>query len=432
MHTSNVIKSAEKIYGFFDTRSNRRARLVEIQVRDGKKPLVPHRPHAIRWASSMRQAFIRIFDMYDVIVEAIKEEITIGTAAIRTKARDLIDLITTRDYVTWLAFLCDTMEIFAAFSLLTQKKTAILLEQLELRVKLREALSNLEHYNGPTMTKLEDFVTCNPRAKRICNIQAFETFGATFKNVAMDGIGTNLENTKLFKNRGAYVRMMLDEVDKQFPVRYTMYSILIPRQIRIPENVHVQFSQDQTREFPPDFEYGKDEFPKVVQDLGKTYSPALYNAWRNLIWNIVTDAEFPKIRDLDPALFWISMLGKPQLPWNDELKWIIKAALVIPVSSAEVERIFSSVTYLLGKYKFRTSISTLNDYLRLRSELPRPVTDWQPYPHVIKFGLKGHSLSESTDPDSAKTKAVTDDMNAIDLDDDEEIDCDDPDDCFWK
>lgn len=434
LHASEVIRSVGEIYSFFDTRSNRLARLIEIQKRDfpDRIPLTPHKPHPIRWANSMRQGFLRIFALYEPIVTTMKEfkqDTRSINAAQRIKAERLLDIILTKDYLTWLSFLSDIMDVMAGFSLYSQQKTGLLVDQLDLRQNLRKEISKLLKDPGENIKKLLESVTCRSKVKGTCSLEDFEKSGESFKGVKLEGIGSNLEDTKLCKLRPAYVQMILEEIDKQFHDSFFMYAIMNPRNMFIPADISQQFSEGQSRDVPRTFDYGKRQFMLILENLGKGNRGHLYNSWRNVVWNIVTDANFPQIREMEPSAFWVAMLSRPSLPWTEDLRWIVKATLVIPTSSAEVERLFSSVTYLLGKYKFSTSIDLLNDYLRLRSELPRPISEWVAYPHVIKFVERNNALSK---PSEITSSINVVDNYSFDEDEDEEIICEDPKDCFWS
>lgn len=284
--------------------------------------------HATRWVEARFKTLRTIMRHWHVIVldlDAISQDGSFKPNA-RAAAESKYSIFTNRVWLSTMAYVLDICSILDGLSQELQKETGNLIGKFD---KVKQLIANLEYLkvnNGMTLRHLlEDSVCENAEGEQYqCTLAAFEDTDtiAKYKDVELKLQLHDLEN-KLSAFRTDYINALLTQIKLYF-VENDMYVYDIFNPKRLPL-VGTTWN-----------DYGK----KEIEELCKRFSlgvptPQIYNSFTKIIESVVSHAEFPSKRDLDPEEFWPYFMNIPiDMEWEPETLQLMRNILVIPAGTA--------------------------------------------------------------------------------------------------
>jgi hypothetical protein len=123
----------------------------------------------------------------------------------------------------------------------------------------------------------------------------------------------------------------------------------------------------------------------------------VWNQWEDVMKNkIIPHVDYARLKTLKTSVFWSNWLTVDHIEWEKypAVHKFLETALVMPATSAHVERGFSALKHF--KYDRRSTMTTktLDIYLRLKINGPDPA-DFKQIVHAQLWQKQGHMLSDS-------------------------------------
>jgi Domain of unknown function (DUF4371)/hAT family C-terminal dimerisation region len=228
--------------------------------------------------------------------------------------------------------------------------------------------------------------------KRLINIfqldfLSFSQFKKNLENVIKEIEYEFVGNEQSPPNNGRIFREHLDSHHLDSPPFVKEYSIAIIDAIqrRFPQTeLYSSFSIFDPKEIPDDDNQLNSYGIREIEFLGKFYGETKYvdgNEFQEIIdknklfdeWCLVKYIlQVHKSDELDFISFWKLVLDTDEgFPLNyPNIAFLVKIALIIPLSNANVERIFSQTKLIKDKIRNKMNINTLNNHLMIKLNGP--------------------------------------------------------------
>lgn len=124
--------------------------------------------------------------------------------------------------------------------------------------------------------------------------------------------------------------------------------------------------------------------------------------WQTLLLSIVRSKNYCTIkRDEAEALdFWSELLRWTDITWGPNIKRLVQTILVLPISSAEAERGFSTLNYIRNDRRKSLSGGHLEDIMRIKLNGPEDLNKFGASKYAAQWIREGHLRTD--DPQGQK------------------------------
>ena len=160
--------------------------------------------------------------------------------------------------------------------------------------------------------------------------------------------------------RSGFLDNLLDSIRSYFPEGNTKeFDVFLPSRIPNKESKIIS--------------YGVTEITSICKfyywdELDKDCN-GLLNDWTGLLRTMIDSPNFCNLRNNDTSIiaFWGQFLKANRIAWAERTKKLIHTVLVLPVGSADVERVFSVLNILLNSRRTnKLTLQHMNDIMRVR------------------------------------------------------------------
>ena len=353
---SDVIDDTlSKMYSIYHRSGKRLRRLREIGKNAGVSVIRPPRAQGTRWIDHKRKALVAMERNYSVIVDHLNELGATQTTD-AAKMNGYLKAIQNDKFVLYMATYRDILDVLAKFSLSMQsQKKSVSDVQLHIESTLAE-VQNLGDSVGTNLKK---------------SMEKCESSTSVIKN-------TVLKDTKVL------VQKLEQEISKRFK-DFIESDIVGSMKVMDPVNWP---DKDNDK-------YGRQE----IQTLAEHFEPILR---KNDCVVEKIQSEWSKLKrdvrnnhsDLDCYDLWKTIISKKSDRYPNMIH-LVKIVLVMPISTAHIERLFSAVKRTLGDWRHSLNVENVESLVRIKTEGPTAET-FDPLSAVNRWRVSGCRIRRPT------------------------------------
>ena len=311
-------------------------------------------------------------------------------------ADELLTQLKDRRLVVYIHFMLDMLKMFELLSLKLQSSTDTIPKISSILKDFHESLESRKTKQGRHEASLlsnalsED--NSEPGIHKCVSWNDFYNAKEVYvSTISPDDLYKGNKFPHIDEVRADMVNSLVITFSEYFPVNeLKVYDAFLPS--NLPRNV-----------FDCETYYIKEISTFIQSILGNNVqrTNSILNDWTSLIVALIEHPKFELLRASSPTVFWAKFLTIDNLPWTNELKYMIRSILSIPVASADAERGFSILKHI--KYDRRSSLSatTLDALLRIRINGP-DVKNFNDYTYARFWEKTGHWLTDSGDKSRSK------------------------------
>lgn len=360
---STIDPMLNKMYAIYHRSPKRLRNLRQIGIRNKVVVVRPPRASGTRWISHRLKALKALENNYTCIIRHLTK-LSSKTGKDSAKMKGYLKTMKTEKFVLSIAAYRDILEKLSKFSLAMQSVTKSVTEvQLDIESVIAE-VKNLK----PNLGGCFDLADKSWKAT---------IHGAIFKGVEVCTKRNDSVKTNILKDCSA----LFAKFEKVINQRFTGFiKSDIIRAMKILDSANWNKKDiDQ---------YGIEELTVLTEHFGPVMSKngcnleELSGEWLKLKRDVVANHFELKFYEL-----WETIISRKRERYRNMVH-LIKIVLAIPVSSAHVERLFSTVKRTLGDWRLSLSVKTVEALVRISTEGPDP-DDFDPQPVVEQWRLSG-------------------------------------------
>lgn len=309
----------------------------------------------------------------------------------REKARQLKNTLIGKRFLVLFQFLFDITHELNFWSLELQRRSGLLIDFSSFKNRLTGSFHLMKTDFSKHLTSFLNSAKCeNNGVATVCASldNYYRSSKVTYKDIELLN-GEDLM-PELSSIREIYLNSPIGELDSYFSD-----GSLEDFDIFSPAKMPNTGDEVKTRY------YGLSEISRLSTkfEISETYT---MDEWQTLLLSIVRSKNYCTIkRDEAEALdFWSELLRWTDITWGPNIKRLVQTILVLPISSAEAERGFSTLNYIRNDRRKCLSGGHLEDIMRIKLNGPEDLNKFGASKYAAQWIREGHLRTD--DPQGQK------------------------------
>lgn len=395
-------KLINSVYSFYNDKSHKR----KTHLKDTAEKLKVQFIELIyifdvRWIASNYRAMRKISEMWKVLVTDLSEisQDNHFSQSARKKANELQSSLKGKNFLLLFNLMYDVTNELKFWSLELQRRSGLLIDFFSFKTRIVGTFFQLKNENGRYLTTFLNDAVCVLNINNIqpCNtVQNYDTAGLIkYQDIdLLDDIDTM---PSLGTVRESFLDELIAELNSYFPDgNLEDFDILSPK--RMPNaNEEVKCRT-----------YGIIEIRNIAKYF-KIDENAVLDEWQTLLLSVVRSKNYCTIKkeETEALVFWSELLKWPDIAWAENIEKLILTVLVLPISSAEAERGFSTLNYVRNDRRTKLTKDNLENVMRIKLNGPDELDKFGAVKYAEKWIKAGHMR---TDDPQGKRKIISTDL----------------------
>jgi hypothetical protein len=322
----------------------------------------------VRWVASELSALKKIRENYIIIVNNLDSILADADFDAETKAlaKGYKKIMLNTHFVGIFYFTMDLLDLLAYESLCLQNREATVVGMEEFHKELRRSIEKRREEDGIWMKIFlaEHYCFKRPTSTTAVKCTSLDLDSKKFKlteGFLLEPPGaSDREFPTLSSIRGTFVDELLKQIENYFPEgSMQMFAVFLPGKLpKITSDVttYVADVADVALRFGMDPVRCSNEFALLLHSLiDDHFEEYCLHSNKN-----------------DPIGFWTHFLNSDTIEFGSDIKSLIRKVLVVPITTAEVERGFSILTHIKYDRRSRLTPKNLRNIMFLRINGPEP------------------------------------------------------------
>ena len=334
-----------------------------------------------RWVASHRRAMEKIFENLPEIIgyleEVVQRRVTSESdKQSKKKAEKVLNFVSDKNAVLLIAFNLDAQNVFVEQSLAFQSDDDSIISLSHSKQNMIAGIDSLRYMHDDSVTK--KFLSST-----VCDDgQACETIQGYEQSRTVSWHKSNGQTAR-FDRKNVKMFDKLSEVKEGYlnKIMELLHQYLPEIEIMDFDLLDQRMWQDQLTE-----KQVQDKLVSISKELklptptrmGNVVGTELYK----LISEVKASPQWCRIQDSKPNWFWSDVLKNDNYIISEDLKNVIRSAMVIPLGSSSAERVFGILKYAKNAYRSRLSVENTDHTCRIRDNGP----------NVKQIGMRAYCL----------------------------------------
>lgn len=325
-----------------------------------------------RWEGSAAIVYKRFRHMIPLLIldtEAIAADNSFQDTT-QAKAQGLNNGLTDIRFILIVYFVSDILAVLSQFSKVFQKSGGILVGKTTHITNMKKSIKAQLTQDGVYLSQLLEKLECrkeehSPGFVKCGNVAKVEgAYQVRYKDAKPEyTILLTTPNSRGARRPFSAVRVsiintLLAELNDYFPdTQYSNFEILNPKTFDREAAQTRMFGLKEIRELSTRF---------------KLDAESVIHEWQEFMYDLSESPDYVvRTADVSATIFWPSMLRGKDFVLGSNLRKLIRIVLVLPASSADVERAFSIFKHIKSTRRTNLSIRTVRGLMRLMLNGPK-------------------------------------------------------------
>lgn len=343
----------------------------------------------IRWIASNYKAMKKMFNMWRPLVidfDGISKDNKGFRVETRQKAGKFKEALSGKHFLILFHFLFDVVHELEFWSLQLQKRSGLLIGFNSFKQRILGTLHMLKTLSGEYMILFLNSAQCIENdVKTTCSTLERYQRSESIEYKGLELTDDSETMPLLDEIREIYLTSLIEELESYFPDgNLDDFDILSPGKMpKAKDEITIRV-------------YGVAEITNLAKYFNIDEHETL-KEWQTLLLSIVKSTKYCSIkREENEALdFWSQLLVWPEIAWGENIKRLIQTVLVIPISSAEAKRGFSTLNYIRNSRRSRLTAEHLEDIMRIKLNGPDDIDKFSASKYASKWVRAGRMRTDN-------------------------------------